>query len=380
MELNSYFSDFLSEIRLPEEFVDECRNAHEILRQRLKEDPQLSKLIVSTFLQGSYKRDTIIRPDGKSKADVDVVVVSKLDNNEYPPDKVFSIFTPFLDKYYKNKYEFQGRSIGIKLRYIDLDLVITAAPSESQWGILQSPSMVNDNNLSGLSDWSLNKRWIPPDSRTIEYKNPTNDEWKSEPLLIPDRDRKIWERTHPIAQIQWTRDKNKRCNGHFINVVKAVKWWYRNQKDTYKYPKGYLIEALVGFFCPDGINSVCEGFLLTMKQLVNGCKDIVSEGKIPFLADHAVPERNVFSRITPEEFRKFYEKCILAARVAQEARDSTEIDQCANKWRILFGDTFPEPPQNNNRGGGGPNKGDGPDKGGYTPRTGVTQIRDSRFA
>lgn len=341
MELNSYFTDFLSEIRLPDDYVDECRKAHETLRQRLEQDPELSKIIVSTFLQGSYKRDTIIRPDKDAKADVDVVVVTKLNKDEYSPDKAFDVFIPFLEKHYKDKYQLQGRSIGIHLKYIDLDLVITATPSESQWGILQSPSVKDDNTLSVLTDWSLNKQWIPPASRSKDYKNPSNEEWKSEPLYIPDRERKTWERTHPLAQIQWTRDKNKRCNGHYVNVVKAVKWWYRHQKNTPKYPKGYLIEALVGFFCPDGIKSVSEGFLRTLKALVTGCTEIVSKGQTPFLADHAIPERNVFARITPGEFNQFYQKVDIAAKVAQEAYDSDNTTQCANKWRNLLGDDFP---------------------------------------
>ena len=39
--------------------------------------------------------------------------------------------------------------------------------------------------------------------------------------FIPDRDANRWEQTDPISQIEWTHDKNRRTNGHFVNVVKG---------------------------------------------------------------------------------------------------------------------------------------------------------------
>lgn len=52
-----------------------------------------------------------------------------------------------------------------------------------------------------------------------------------EPLYIPDRDADSWEKTHPLEQISWTQQKNARCNGHYVNIVKCLKWWRKE-----KYP------------------------------------------------------------------------------------------------------------------------------------------------
>lgn len=61
-KMTSYFNDFLKEIRLTENQVSELKQAHKTLRNRLLSDDDVSKYIETTFLQGSYKRSTAVRP------------------------------------------------------------------------------------------------------------------------------------------------------------------------------------------------------------------------------------------------------------------------------------------------------------------------------
>ena len=109
-KMTSYFEDFLKEIRLTSNQVNELKQAHTTLRDRLENDKELSKYIETTFLQGSYKRATAVRPKNGKRSDVDIVVVTKFDKDEYSPDEVLDIFEPFLKKYYEGKYRKQGRS------------------------------------------------------------------------------------------------------------------------------------------------------------------------------------------------------------------------------------------------------------------------------
>src|SRR5262245_52439007 len=126
MDLPSYFRDFLQEIRPTSAHRDDFKTGHKTLRDRLAADEILSPIIVSTFLQGSYRRATAIRPHEGKRADVDIIVVTKLSKDEYnPPTKAFDVFLPFLDKHYEGQYEPNGRSFGIRLSYVALDLVIT---------------------------------------------------------------------------------------------------------------------------------------------------------------------------------------------------------------------------------------------------------------
>jgi hypothetical protein len=205
---------------------------------------------------------------------VDIIVVTKLSKDEYnPPTKAFEVFLPFLDEYYKGKYEPNGRSFGIHLSYVDLDLVITAAPSESEIGILQSDSVITEDTPEDIDDWKLVQSWVPLEKRgspgtwSLIEAAKQEPEWKTSPLLIPDREAEAWEPTDPLAQIQWTWAKNKRCNTHYVNVVKALKWWRRVNHPTPQYPKGYPVEHLIGQCCPDDISSVAEGVTRTLERI-----------------------------------------------------------------------------------------------------------------
>ena len=155
---------------------------------------------------------------------------------------------------------------------VKLDVVITSAPCETDRVALNTDSVRTDAELEELTDWRLVKSWVAPERRSRDgvgtlLKDAAREaEWKLEPLLIPDRDVKEWKPTHPVEQIRWTAAKNDRCNGHYVNVVKVLKWWrLLDQPDTY--PKGYPLEHLIGATCPDGITSVAQGVTLTLEAI-----------------------------------------------------------------------------------------------------------------
>ena len=110
------------------------------------------------------------------------------------------------------------------------------------------------------------------------------DQWKSEPLLIPDRDAGQWVPTFPLGQIEWTRQKNKATNGNFVNVVKAIKRW-RDLDGEGKHPKGFLIERLVGEYCPDGIQSVAEGIEAVLRGIKDAYGSYAANGTVPVVTD-----------------------------------------------------------------------------------------------
>ena len=135
------FERFLKNVRLPEELTNQCRDEHQRLRGLVLADSDLRDIIVSTFLQGSYRRDTGTKPNGEDPhADVDVVVVTTLDPIRYTPDLVVARFTPFLEKYYPGQWERQDRAIKITPtgKDVTLDLVVTAAPSKIQQEFFES--------------------------------------------------------------------------------------------------------------------------------------------------------------------------------------------------------------------------------------------------
>src|SRR5690606_6427185 len=104
------------------------------------------------------RRYTAVRPKGDRRSDVDIIVVTKLDETECTPAKALALVEPFLEKHYKGKWRPQGRSFGIELSYVELDVVPTSAPAEQEYGILQSESVTHDGDLlesRELQEWRL---------------------------------------------------------------------------------------------------------------------------------------------------------------------------------------------------------------------------------
>ena len=112
--------------------------------------------------------------------------------------------------------------------------------------------------MEGYPEWALR-----------QGRRPEGQDWKREPLLIPDRDANRWEKTDPISQIEWTHDKNRTAlTGTTSTSLKLVKWWWAQRSSGKRgVPKGYLVERLVGLHCPDRIDSVAEGFTKTLEGI-----------------------------------------------------------------------------------------------------------------
>ena len=309
-------------------------------------------MLVSNFLQGSYRRYTAVRPKGDKRSDVDIIIVTKLDESEYTPKEALALFEPFLNKHYKGKWRRQGRSFGIEMSCVELDVVPTSAPAEQEYGILQSDAVTTDENIVEARDWRLHRAWLAPehrmraDAKLLLDQAAGESEWQAQPLRIPDRDADEWDDTHPLEQIRWTRDKNSRCNRHFVNVVKCIKWWRLEQYAEPAHPKGFPLERLVGEHCPDGIESVAEGVVKTLEAIVSSYAVLVLTKGKPAFPDYGVPSHDVFKRISGEDFCAFYDQVKAGADLSRRAFDSEDRTESGNLWREMFGSKFPAPPEN----------------------------------
>lgn len=373
--INSYFSDFIREIKLTDSQAEGCKTGHSTLRERLLNDADLAPIIIDTFLQGSYRRSTAVRPiDNDSNADVDVIVVTNLDKSVVTPQEALNKFKPFLEKHYAGKYKLQGRSWGIKLSYVDLDLVPTSAPSEAQKAVLKSASVRTDRTLEESLDWTMKPSWLPSEQRNPRFlkeyrtKLEAEKEWQAEPLWIPDREVKTWNETDPLAQIDATSKKNGSCNGHFVNVVKCLKWWRAAKEPKPKYPKSYPLEHLTWTCCPDNITTVADGVVKTLENIRDRYITEAILKTVPFLPDHGVPTHNVLGRISGDDWSTFHKIVTNASKLARKAYDEEDVRESAVLWKQLFGDKFPDPPAKSNTSGG------------FTPRKEASLIGGGRFA
>lgn len=351
MELRPQFDAFLRDIRPSERNKEEWKRGSNTLRTRLLADPDLSPIITTTFLQGSVRRSTAVRPTGGKRSDVDVVIVTTIDHHAETPAIAMKRFEPFLERHYEGKWVRQDRSFGIEMSYVDLDLVVTALPVEPEArnalsAIYRSQAVETDESIEEALDWVVNKSWRPtqPFETLAKLAEDTASEWRKDPLMLPDRQISGWGPTHPLAQIQWTADKNRRCNGHFVNVVRAIKWWrHEHAEQLPKYPKGYPLEHMIGYVIPDGITCIAEGITKAFEGIRDTFKANADAGIVPFLPDHGVPTHNVLKRLSAADFTAFHSEASKAASLARRALNETDKDTSGSLWQELLGKCFPLP-------------------------------------
>ncbi len=356
MEAPTHFADFLGAIRPTEPQRNRMRDSHATLRGRLEADEALRPIILGTFIQGSYRRHTGIKATPGFECDVDVVVVTNLPKTQATAAYTLELFRPFLERHYRGSYKAQDRSWCISVdTEVKLDLVPTAEPGEVLRELVAKRAL-DEGDFASFSEAAAD---VLLKRAAIEAK------WKTdEPLWIPDRERYAWDRTHPLAQIKWTAEKNLRGGGHFVNVVKVIKWWKRHSEPQPKYPKGYPLEHLVGDCCPDEIPSVAKGLVDTLEGIHRKYTAEAAAAQTPNIADRALPENNVFARIPGDFFAEFHRKVGDASRRARAALEDQDFTTSVARWRDLLGSEFPQPPP-----------------GGFTPRSGPSRISSKgRFA
>lgn len=294
MTTQQQFIDFLSDIEPSSSTVAKCSSAHSTLRQNLKDDETFGEVHVGTFLSGSYKRDTAIRPqliDGElQRPDVDIIVETSHTEEDKPKDVLDMLHQALVDAGYAN-LKVNRRSIAVTLTGVDMDVVPVIAEGEA--------------------------------------------------FLIPDIELKKWLTTNPPGHTQWTIDTNKRADGRFKPLVKLFKWWRRVHLADLRRPKGFILECLVEkhmSYTEKNYEPLFVGLLETIRDTYGWYVDF---GLVPNIEDPAVPGNNVFSNVTADEFAQFYRKVKECAGTARKALDEDDDEKALELWREVFGCRFP---------------------------------------
>ncbi|BDP18689.1 nucleotidyltransferase [Enterobacter hormaechei] len=153
--------------------------------------------------------------------------------------------------------------------------------------------------------------------------------------LIPDGNGH-WKFTDPRKDRDRVTTINVQNDGNVLNVIRAVKYWQR--RPTMPSMSSYLLETLILDYyagrtsCSSFVDMELEALFrnigLFVQFSVNDPKGI--QGDINFLSAEA---RKAIS-----------DRCYLDAQKASEARrfeDNKEYEKSINKWRDVFGPSFP---------------------------------------
>lgn len=63
------------------------------------------------------------------------------------------------------------------------------------------------------------------------------------------------------------------------------------------------------------------------------------------MEDPSVPGNNVFSRVKPEEFKRFYDMVDAHSKLVRRAQREADADKALTLWQKIFGDCFRKPSQ-----------------------------------
>lgn len=294
MATKQQFIDFLTEIEPSDTTVERCSSAHWTLRDKLASHDAFKKLHVGTFLSGSYRRKTAVRPrliNGElQRPDVDIIVETSHMRTDEPTDVINQLNSALSDAGYANLRK-NRRSVSVFLTTVDMDVV---------------PIIENGSSY-----------------------------------LIPDTELGEWIITNPPGHTEWATQCNQTAEQRFKPLVKLLKWWRRHNLPDLRRPKGFILEAMVADKMSYSESSYEELFAKLMRAFKDDYWLFAATGSVPSLADPAVSGNNVFSAVTPEEFKQFYDMVCDHVVLIDEARAETDEKAQVVKWRKVFGQAFP---------------------------------------
>jgi hypothetical protein len=296
--IQEQFQRFLSDIEPSATTQSNASSAHTSLRAHLEQHETFSQYHLSTFLSGSYKRDTAIRPimvaDVVTRPDVDIIAVTSHTLSDRQSVVLGLLYSALKDKYGASCLTLNRRSVHVETCLADMDVVPIIAPS----------------GMEGT-------------------------------LYIPDRDLKQWLETNPPGHTTWTTEMNDKSVGRFKPLVKLTKWWRRENPTRSKKPKGFVLECITAECMNLQETQYAELFVGTLETIVSRYQAYVSAGIVPWIQDPGVLTNSVTSKVSFEEFRDFYAKVKAYAELGRRAINETDDEKALVPWRRIFGNRFP---------------------------------------
>jgi len=289
------FTDLLCEIEPSKSTVDACSAAHNRVRNTLRDDEEFGDFHVGTFLSGSYKRDTAIRPrliaGALQRPDVDVIVITSHTVDDDPAEVIDMLHAALKRAGYTN-LTVNRRSVNISMTTVEMDIVPIIATGDDKYKI-------PDNNLGE------------------------------------------WLDTNPPAHTTWCTDVNKEAGGRFKPLVKLLKWWKRENFPELRRPKGFILETLVAKHMSYTETSYEELFLKLLREIRSAYALNVLLEIVPTIDDPGVPGNNVFSAVKFDEFKTFYDYVCEHIELIEDAQQEQDETEALKKWRKVFGSCFP---------------------------------------
>lgn len=286
------FDAFLTNIEPSRSTVEYISSIQSNLRAYLEEHEVYKKIILSSFLSGSYAKHTAIRPaSGDKNRDVDIIVVTCYTTSDKPSDVLNELCSILKEKNTYSTATVQSHSVGLKMAGVSVDVVPVIKCKE------------NDK---------------------IYYVGSSIDD--------------SWKRTDPKGHKSWATNINNANSLKFKPLVKIFKWWRRkNCPDNIKYPKGITLEKIIADNIGDSSLLMEDLFIGTMQNIVNNYSDLINNDNLPFIEDPSdnITGNNLLAGYSLSDLKLFIE------RIENHLKKLNEDGACNDTWRSILGIEFP---------------------------------------
>ena len=305
MTPNARFNEFISDITPSTTTDKQSASSHLRVRDVICSD------VIRTFLGGSYKRKTAIRPATKNgdieRPDVDIyVVVTGSEWTKTPEeliDDLFSVLNKNRSELNITKIKRNRCSIAISTDKADMDI---------------SPLLEKDS--TGF-------------------------------FRIGNRETGEWYQTEPEEHTRWSADINSQVSGRFNSLVKLIKWNRREFPTNYKHPKSIVLEVLIANNMDRQEKHFGKGVHQLFVNIVDTYAFSITIGYVPVLDDPAVSGGNLLQGVSFEAFNAFFEKTKSFRDLAQKALEAEKQEKATEYWRKIFGVRFPQTKSSSNSKG-----------------------------
>jgi hypothetical protein len=293
---NSRFIELLQDIEPSLTTKERASGGHTNIRDHLRNQADFKRRYISSFLSGSYPRNTSIRPrtsaDGQERPDVDIIVVTNFTVADHPDTVLKEVCRALEDggKGYTVE-RINKRSVRVETCEADMDIV------------------------------------------------PVIKTWDGNGYLIADRDTGEWQYTNPPEHTRWSSEKNELFGDRFKPLVKLFKWW-RRINPSHKRPKGFVLEVLVSIHAPVDETHYGEAFAQLLENIYSAYGLAALLGQKPVISDPANPSNDILSKVTLPQWKDFTEKVRVYVDIARQAQDTEDFEEATRLWRRVFGDRF----------------------------------------
>ncbi len=298
MILRDAFKEFASSINLDETRSKRIQQAHYAVRDFLAADEEIAPFYYETFLQGSYRLHTAVKPLADGDFDVDVILSLNLRRSSDGLLYAGGAIIQWVADRLKQCENYKDR-ITVKNRCVRLDY--------AQGFHLDITPAHCSGDLAGT-------------------------------LLIP-RD---WKESHPKEYKQWCKDRHQEFDEYFYDVVRMFKWWRNLHLGEAGHPKSILLTTLVGQHFPtSGRDNLNKVFVAVLANLRDYLSPLTSA---PAVYNPSLPSELLSRNWSDQDFRAFKALLSDAAEVAAAALASKDEKESIELWNSdkLFLGTFPK--------------------------------------